>query len=42
MHSRIIAAFFALLSACGLSYAQDTPEQTVDPAVIEALEKKSD
>ena len=42
MHSRIIAAFFALLSACGLSYAQDTPEQTVDPAVIEALEKMSD
>ncbi len=42
MHSRIVAAFLALLSGCGLSYAQDAPEQTIDPAVIEALQKMSD
>ena len=42
MIPRIIAAFFALLSGCGLSYAQDAPEQTIDPAVIEALQKMSD
>ena len=39
---RVFAAFLALLVACGLSYAQEAPEQTIDPAVIDALEKMSD
>jgi hypothetical protein len=42
MNPRIVTAFVAFLSACGPSYAQDTPEQTIDPAAIEALEKMSD